>query len=205
MAAYGAPGDDLMLSRCPTRLKLRTEDRSLAWFALACFHVAVAPDEMILDSIRGKGFPVRDWLTSFPLLMVALDPFTNESAWILDRAATLLRHFQPADVRTAFLVAGSDDECRQFLGPLAEEFLTFSDPKGQAIADLGIAYLPALAVVRPNLELQTADGWNPTGWHSIVEPLADILSWSLPLIPAPNDPAPFRGTPAKFDTEGATA
>ncbi len=159
--------------------------------------MALATDEMILDSIRGKGFPVRDWLTSFPLVMVVLDPFTNESAWILETAGKLLEHFQPSDVRTAFLLGADDDECRQFLGPWAERFLTFADPERKTITQLGLEQLPGLAIIQPTLEIQVADGWNPEGWHDLVSPLAKMLSWSLPLIPAPGDPAPFVGTPAQ--------
>lgn len=150
---------------------------------------------MILDSIRGKGFPVRDWLTSYPLIMVVLDPFTNESAWILETAGKLLAHFQPSDVRTAFLVAGSDDDCREFLGPWAEEFLTFSDPDRKTINQLGLETLPALAVIRPDLEVQAVSGWQPDSWNEVVSPLAKMLTWSMPLLPAPGDPQPFSGTP----------
>lgn len=152
---------------------------------------------MILDSIRGKGFPVRDWITSFPLLMVVLDPYTHESAWILQTATKLLQHFQPSDIRTAFLVTASDDECREFLGPLADEFLVFADPERAAVGHLGAESLPALAVVHPTLEMHVSNGWNPAGWDEIVAPLSKMLSWSHPLIPAPGDPVGFQGTPAK--------
>lgn len=177
--------------------KLQAKVRWSRHLALASHAVAVASDEMILDSIRGKGFPVRDWLTSYPLILVALDPFTNESAWILETAGKLLEHFQPSDVRTAFLVAGDDDECREFLGPWAENFLTFADPDRKAIGELGLQNLPGLAIIRPNMEMFVADGWDPAAWNALVTPLAEILSWSKPLIPAPGDPAPFVGTPAQ--------
>lgn len=180
----------------PSQQKIARKVRCRAQLPLTSLGVAVAPDEMILDSIRGKGFPVRDWLTSFPLIMIALDPFTNESAWVLETAGKLLAHFQPSDVRTAFLVAGDDDECRQFLGPWAEEFLTFADPERKSIDQLGLQTLPALAVVQPNLEVQTAAGWQPTEWNEILSPLAKMLSWSMPLVPAPGDPSAFTGTPA---------
>lgn len=159
--------------------------------------MATVSEDIILDSIRGKGFPVRDWLTSYPLLVVVLDPFTNESSWILETAGRLLGHFQPSDVRTAFLVAGDDEECQRFLGPWSETFLTFADPDHQAISKLGLERVPALAVVRPDMELQVADGWDPEAWHAIVSPLAKMLSWSMPLIPAPGNPAPFLGTPLR--------
>ncbi|MGI9610236.1 MAG: hypothetical protein ACR2NL_08060, partial [Acidimicrobiia bacterium] len=65
--------------------------------------VGYAPEEMVLDSIHGKPYAVRDWLTSYPLLLVSLDPYTHESAWILETAGRFLDHFTPANVRTAWL------------------------------------------------------------------------------------------------------
>ncbi|MEL7155921.1 MAG: hypothetical protein AAFN30_04900, partial [Actinomycetota bacterium] len=44
--------------------------------------MAEAPPDLVLDSLRGEGYALRDWLTSYPLLLVALDPYTHESAWI---------------------------------------------------------------------------------------------------------------------------
>ena len=48
-------------------------------------------------------------MTSYPMLMVAIDPYTSESSWILDTAADLLHHYSPADVRVAWLVAADDE------------------------------------------------------------------------------------------------
>lgn len=155
-----------------------------------------APSETELDSIQGKGYPIRDWLTSYPLLMVALDPYTHESAWLLDTAAQFLRHYSPADIRVAWLAATDDDGCRQFLGPLAEEFLTFADPERAAITKLGVQRLPALVHVRNDLTLRVADGWDPEAWRGIAEQLSLELSWSRPQLPAPGDPLPYPGTPA---------
>ncbi len=97
---------------------------------------------LILDSIQGKGYPVRDWLTSYPLLMVALDPYTHESAWILETASQFLHHYTPADIRVAWLVAADDAGCRAFLGPWADKYLTFADPDRTAILGLGLQTLP---------------------------------------------------------------
>ena len=158
--------------------------------------MAEAPSDLVLDSIRGDGYPLRDWLTSYPLLMVAIDPYTHESAWILETAGRFLRHYRPADIRTCFLATTDDDGCRQFLGPWAEEFLTFADPDRTAVKGLGLDRLPALVHVRSDGLLQTANGWDPTAWRQIASELAKILSWSRPTIPAPGDPVPYQGTPA---------
>ena len=78
--------------------------------------------------INGDPGTIADWLTTFQLAAVILDPFTNESAWLIDTAGRLLTHFREADCRVAFIVTGTADEARQFLGPWADRVLTFADP-----------------------------------------------------------------------------
>lgn len=151
---------------------------------------------MVLDSIRGEGYSIRDWLTSYPLVMVALDPYTHESAWIIETAGSFLRHYSPSDIRTAWLVATDDDGCRQFLGPWAEEFLTFADPDREAIKAFELQRLPSLIAVRPDLAIQVAGGWDPIAWRAVAEELSEMLRWSRPIIPRPGDPVPYEGTPA---------
>ncbi len=158
--------------------------------------MAEAPSDVILDSVRGEGYPLRDWLTSYPLLMVALDPYTHESAWILETAARILHHYQPADIRVCWLATTDDEGCRQFLGPWEESFLTFADPDRNAVKALGIERLPSLVHIRPDGLLQVASGWDPTAWREIAESAASYLSWSRPMIPGPGDPVPYDGTPA---------
>lgn len=130
------------------------------------------------------------------MMMVVLDPYTHESAWILETAGALLDHYSPADVRVAWLVAADDEGCQQFLGPWADQFLTFADPDRLAIKGFGLERLPSLVAVRPDLALQTADGWDPERWRAIAHDLAQMLQWSAPLIPKPGDPVPYSGTPA---------
>ncbi len=150
----------------------------------------------MLDSLQGKGYSVRDWLTSYPLLVVALDPYTHESAWLLETAGQFLRHYTPADIRVAWLVASDEDGCRQFLGPWADEFLTFPDPDRTAINGFGLERLPALLHVRNDGATQVANGWDPDRWRAIAEVLSVHLSWSRPMVPKPGDPVPYQGTPA---------
>lgn len=155
-----------------------------------------APPDLVLDSIQGQGYELRDWLTSYPFLLIAIDPYTHESAWILETAGRILHHYSPSDIRCGFLVTAGDDDCRQFLGPWAEDFLTFADPDRTAVEAFGLEHLPAMVVVRPDLSIQTADGWNPEAWRAIAGDLAQMLHWSRPQIPAPGDPAPYQGSPA---------
>lgn len=175
---------------CAAEVQKRVPD------ALASPPVASAPEELVLDSVRGQGYVVRDWLTSYPLLMVALDPYTHESAWILETAGRFLRHFSPADVRTAWLCATDDEGCKQFLGPWQEEFLTFADPEKDAIKALGFDRLPGLCVINPDLSVEMSNGWDPESWRTITANLARMLSWSRPMVPRPGDPLPFQGTTA---------
>ncbi len=86
------------------------------------------PLDLVLTPINGQGRTVEQWLTTFHLVFVALDPFTYESAWLLETAARTLGTFEQADCRVSWLVTGTPDECRQFLGPHARELLTFSTP-----------------------------------------------------------------------------
>lgn len=164
----------------------------------ALFSPAVAnpPADLILDSLRGEGYPLRDWLTSYPMLLVALDPYTHESAWILETGARLLAHYSPADVRVGWLVATDDEGSRQFLGPWADRFLTFPDPDRTAIEAFGLQRLPGLVHVRADGHTETVSGWDPNQWRAVAETVTKNLSWSRPMIPAPGDPTPYEGTPA---------
>ncbi len=165
--------------------------------ALVSPPVAEAPPDLVLDSLRGDGYPLRDWLTSYPLLLVGIDPYTHESAWILETAGRLLEHFSPSDVRVGWLATTDDDGCRQFLGPWAERFLTFTDPERDAVVALGLERLPGLVHVRSDGQVSIVNGWDPDGWRGIAGELSKILSWSRPLIPRPGDPLPYTGTPVK--------
>jgi hypothetical protein len=156
------------------------------------------PPQLVLTPIRGKPRTVRELLTTFHLVFVALDPFTNESAWILPTAARILTVFDQADCRVAWLVAGATpEECRMFLGPWAEQMLTFADPDREAVKAFGLERLPALVHLGiDGTIVGAAEGWNPAEWRAVTDRLAKMMSWRAPAIPSPRDPAPFVGTPA---------
>jgi hypothetical protein len=156
------------------------------------------PLDLVLTPISGEGRTVNEWLTTFHLAFVALDPFTNESAWILPTAVRILDVFDQSDARVAFLVTGTPEECRLFLGPHAVSTLTFSDPDRTAVKGFGFERLPAFVhLAMDGTIANAAEGWNPSEWKVVADHLAEVTSWTAPVIPlAPKDPGPFEGSPA---------
>jgi hypothetical protein len=153
--------------------------------------------ELELRPINGQARTLDEWLTTFHLVFVALDPYTNESAWLLKTAAKILSVFQDADCRIAWLVAANDADCRRFLGPWAREILTFADPDRTAIKEFGLERLPAIVhVAMDGQVVNAAEGWNPPEWRVVAEQLGRAMDWGTPMIPAPRDPGPFAGSPA---------
>jgi hypothetical protein len=155
------------------------------------------PADLILTPINGEGRSIADWLTTFQLALVVLDPFTNESSWLLETSGRVLTHFTGADCRAAFLITGTADEARQFLGPWADTVLTFADPDRTAVKALGLNELPAFLRIRGDrLVAAVAEGWDPMEWRNVANALAKNMSWSAPLIPAQGDPTPYAGSAA---------
>ncbi len=153
--------------------------------------------DLPLAPINGDARTIAEWVTTFQLAAVIVDPFTNESAWILDTAGRLLLHFREADCRVAFIVTGTAEEARQFLGPWADKVLTFADPGRDSVKALGLNELPAFVQVRGDLHVAAAaEGWDPEQWHQVALSLADNMSWSAPLVPAQGDPSPYAGSAA---------
>lgn len=155
------------------------------------------PPDLVLSPLGGKPRTVEQLLTMFDLAFVALDPFTNESSWILETAGRILTVFDQANVRVAWLVAATPDDCRQFLGPWSRSLLTFADPDRTAIKGFGLERLPALVHLGiDGMLVGVAEGWDPPAWRAITDRLAKRMAWLGPVIPAAGDPGPFRGTPA---------
>ena len=155
------------------------------------------PADLILAPLHGEARSIEEWLTTFQLAAVVLDPFTNESAWILETAGRVLAHFRGADCRVCFVVTGTADEARQFLGPWADKVLTFTDADRTVVRALGLNELPAFVQIRGDLHVESvAEGWDPLEWRHVATTLAKDMSWSAPLIPADGDPTPYAGSPA---------
>jgi hypothetical protein len=158
--------------------------------------VDIAP-ETSLTSLSGDSRPLDEWTTTFHLALVVLDPFTYESAWLLDTGGRILRTFAEADCRTAFVVTCDADAAREFVGPWADELLVFVDPDRHAVEGLELERLPAFVHVNQANQVEIkAEGWDPDSWRAVAENLSERMHWGKPTIPAPSDPAPYAGTPA---------
>ncbi len=156
--------------------------------------------DLLLHLLGGEPRTIRAWLTNFHLCVVTLDPFTNESAWILETAGRVLCEYSAADTRVGWLVTGTPEETAQFLGPWAGRLLAFADPEREAVKALGLTHLPALVHLNMSGAVEgAAEGWDPMAWRAVAENLSRILSWNVPVLPAPTDPAAFPGTPALTD------
>ena len=148
-----------------------------------------------LDPINGDSRPFSDWMTTFPMLLGVIDPYTHESSWLLDTMKRIFHHYRDAGVRVAWLAVGPADGVTKFLGPYAEEFLTFADPTGAAAKALGVETLPALVFVRQDgVIIESAQGWNPATWRKVTGELEELTGWTTLNLPGPNDPSPYAGT-----------
>ena len=157
---------------------------------------AFLSSDIPLCPLEGAPRPLEHWLTTFPLAAVVLDPYTHESSWILETARRILSHFKEADVRTTFVVAGTNIEgASKFLGPLSKEFFTLVDPDFHFTTAAAIQSLPAFIIIRQDRSiLSSASGWNPDTWKAATSELANMTNWSHPEIPTSEDPAAYKGT-----------
>ena len=159
--------------------------------------VANPPLDLTLSPVGAQARSLQEWLTTFHLVTVVLDPFTNESAWLLPTASRILTNYEQSDCRVSWVVTGTEEECRLFLGPWAREILTFADPDRSVVKALGLERLPAIVhLATDGTVVSAAEGWDPDGWKAVTDTLSQLMSWNRPLIPAPGDPGPYEGTPA---------
>ena len=158
---------------------------------------AELPASTQLSAVDGQTRSIDEWLITFQLLGVVLDPFTYESSWLLETAGEILSNFAGASVRTCFVVTGTAEEARQFCGPWVERVLIFADPDRTFVRDADLEALPALFHLRQNREFGgIAQGWQPQEWRAIAQLVAKERHWSSPIIPGPGMPAAYPGTPA---------
>ena len=154
-----------------------------------------APD-LVLTPVAGRARTVREWVTTFHLLFVAVDPSSVRSRWIVPTAARVLLEYEQADARVAWLVAGDGADARRLLGRWASEIMTFSDPELTAIKGFGLETLPAIVHLNHDLIVVNAvEGWDPPEWKALTSELSRQMSWSRPHIPIAADPGPFDGAP----------
>jgi hypothetical protein len=150
-----------------------------------------------LHQLDGETATIGEWTSQFHLALVVVDPFTFESAWILEVAGQLLREFSEADCRTAWLVTGTRANARQFLGPWAQEMLTFVDTDRSVTQALGIEYLPAFVHLNVDHDIESlAEGWEPADWQEAADHLTEVMDWSVVSIAKLGGPAPFEGSAA---------
>ena len=155
------------------------------------------PMDLSLQPLDGEARELEDWLTTFHLASVVLDPYTNESSWVLKAAVRILEGFRGSHARVNFVVTADADDAERFLGPLTQQFLVFVDPDRTFVSALGVSQLPAFAFVRVDGEaVAVAEGWDPAAWREVAESIAATTRWRPPLIPAAGDPVPFAGSPA---------
>lgn len=152
--------------------------------------------QLVLSSLTGHSRSVREWVTTFHLLLIAVDPASPRSRWIVPTAARVLTVYDGADCRVGWLVAGDAKDARTFLGRWATDILTFTDPELSAIKGFGIETLPAILHLGQDLQVVNAvEGWEPLAWRALATELSHQMSWSKPLLPEPGDPGPFVGAP----------
>ena len=153
--------------------------------------------EILLTHIDGDERPLEDWLTTFHLAVAVLDPFTYESAWLLETAGKILTHFTGSGARVGFLVTATPQEAKQFLGPWADQLFVLCDPKKELVKSLELETLPALIQIGTDGSLLgSAEGWDPDAWAEVADNLAKTQAWIAPNIPMAGDPAPYAGAPA---------
>ena len=154
--------------------------------------------DIILATDSGDEQTLSQWLTTFNMLAVVVDPYTYQSGWILPTADRLFAHYEEADIRCAFIVASDGDGARQYLGKFAPRSLVLVDPNSTFIGSLGLDRLPALVHIGQNATvLGSAEGWDPAEWSKVILGVESAMDWrSRPLIPTSTDPGRFEGTPA---------
>jgi hypothetical protein len=155
------------------------------------------PPDLELAPLDGEAKPLAAWLTTFHLCSVVLDPYTNQSSWVLEPASRVLAQLKDAGVRVNWIVTADADDVREFMGPLAGRFLTFCDPERAFVRAAGLEILPAFVLVQQNLTVPAkAEGWDPVEWRAVAAAVADLVGWTKPQVPSAGDPAAFHGTPA---------
>ena len=120
------------------------------------------PPDIVLTSLDGEARPLEEWLTTFHLASVVLDPYTNESSWILRTAARILDDFRGSDARVNF-VAHLPTRPRRARSSARSPTTSSSSsiPTARFVKGLGLAQLPAFVFLRIDGTVQAAaEGWN---------------------------------------------
>ena len=97
-----------------------------------------------------------------------------------------------------FVVAGATPaESKEFLGPYATRILVFPDTQRTIVKAFAFERLPALVHLDNSGKVVNAvEDWDPDAWQLLTDEVARSNCWTGPVLPAPGDPSPFRGSPA---------
>ena len=154
------------------------------------------PRQRLPHRRHGDTASLDDWLTTFQLAVVVIDPYTSESSWLLDTAGQLLTEFIDADCRVAWVVTSDADDARTFLGPWSDQLLTFCDADRSFVRGVGLERLPAFVHLRQDrVVVSAAEGWDPgVGLRHRHAHADDVLVPGRG--PPPGAPPPFSGSPA---------
>jgi hypothetical protein len=155
------------------------------------------PSDLPLTTVKGEVRTLAEWVDNFHLGLVVVDPYTYESAWLLEEAARILATFSAADVRAGWVVTAEAADARAFLGPYADSLFTLVDPERTLVKALDLSELPAFVHIDMLGGVGgVAEGWRPTEWRAALTELATVLAWKAPDLPGPGAPSAFDGSPA---------
>ena len=154
--------------------------------------------DLVLAPLGAEPRPLEEWLTTFHLATVVLDPYTNESSWILPTATRVLEGLRGSDARVNFLVTADERDTRAFLGPLRQGLprvhrsRTGSPSRRSASASCRRSCSSAsTAPSRP-----PPRGGPSASWRAVADAITAATAWRSPDIPVVGDPGPFHGSPA---------
>ena len=152
------------------------------------------PPDLVLTPLVGRPHTVREWLSMFHMVFVAVSP-TKQSRWIVPIGTRVLYDYEQADCRVAWLVAGDAADAKRLLGP-TNNIITFLDPDMAAVRAFGLSSLPAIVHLGiDGTVVNAVEGWDPPAWRALTVELSRMVDWSRPRLPDPGDPGPFSGAP----------
>ena len=153
----------------------------------------------LVDGGNGQPCPVMEWLTTFHLASVVLDPYTNESSWILRAASRVLEQFlwlrctHQSDRHRWPRSRGARSSVRSPTGSSCSA-TPLVRPSRQSASD----QLPAFVFNsgrrgrrcgRRGLESARVGS-------GLADAIAAVTWWTSIPVPGPGDPGPFRGSPS---------
>jgi hypothetical protein len=152
------------------------------------------PPDLVLTPLVGRPHTVREWLSMFHMVFVAVSP-TKQSRWIVPIGTRVLYDYEQANCRVAWLVAGDAADAKRLLGP-TNDIITFLDPDLAAVRAFGLSGLPAIVHLGiDGTVVNAVEGWDPPAWRALTVELSRMVGWSRPRLPDPGDPGPFSGAP----------